>query len=139
MLTIINKLYKFIFFTINNNQKTRFLLVGGYNFIFSYVIGLLVYKYMKISFTIITIFYILNVIHNYFTHKYFSFRKKKICYREIARAIIVYGSMYFISTFIILFLIKIGFSQLIVYHVNIVISLITFYFLHCYFTFRIGL
>jgi putative flippase GtrA len=119
-----------------SSHKSRFLLVGGYNFIFNYLIGLGLYKILLMDLVKISLFYIFSVIHNYFTHKIFSFKKKNFCYKEILRAITVYGSMYIFSTFLILLLIKIGFSQLLAYHCNVAISLMMFYVLHYYFTFR---
>jgi putative flippase GtrA len=126
-----NTLIEFI-----SNQKSRFLLVGGYNFIFNYLIGLGLYKILIMDLVKISLFYIFSVIHNYLTHKIFSFKKKNFCFYEIFRAIIVYGVMYIFSTLLILFLIKTGLSQLLAFHCNIVISLVMFYILHRYFTFR---
>ena len=124
---------------IKNNQKFRFLLIGGYNTVFNYLIGLGLYKFLKMDLLKISIFYFFSVIHNFLTHKFFSFKVKKFCKFEIVRGIAVYGLMYMFSTFLILALLKIGFSQLIAYHINLLVSLVIFYALHCWFTFRIKL
>ncbi len=120
-----------------SNQKSRFLLVGGYNFIFIYIIGLGLYKIVIMDLKKISLFYIFSVIHNYFTHKFFSFKRTKFCKYELFRAIMVYGSMYFFSTYLLLTMIGIGCSQLVAYHINLFITLIIFYILHCCFTFRV--
>ena len=57
-----------------SSHKSRFLLVGGYNFIFNYLIGLGLYKILLMDLVKISLFYIFSVIHNYFTHKIFSFK-----------------------------------------------------------------
>jgi putative flippase GtrA len=120
-----------------SNQKSRFILVGGYNFIFNYIIGLGLYKIVIMDLKKISLFYIFSVIHNYFTHKFFSFKRTKFCKYELFRAIMVYGLMYFFSTYLLLTMIRIGCSQLVAYHINLLITLIIFYILHCCFTFRV--
>ncbi|MFM7620218.1 MAG: GtrA family protein [Alphaproteobacteria bacterium] len=125
-----------LFITVKNNQKLRFLFIGGYNTAFNYFIGLGLYKFLKMDLLKISIFYFFSIIHNYLTHKFLCFKIKKFCKFEVLRAIAVYGIMYLFSTFLILFLIKIGFSQLIAYHINLLVSLVLFYILHCWFTFR---
>lgn len=122
---------------VKDNQKLRFLLIGGYNTVFNYLVGLGLYKFLKMDLLKISIFYFFSVTHNFLTHKFFSFKVKKFCKYEILRGIAVYGLMYVFSIFLILALIKIGFSQLIAYHINILLSLVLFYILHCWFTFRV--
>jgi putative flippase GtrA len=129
-----NTIFKFI-----SNQKSRFLLVGGYNFIFNYLIGLGLYKILIMDLVKISLFYIFSVIHNYLTHKFFSFKRTKFCQYELLRAIMVYGLMYFFSTYFLVTMIRNGFSQLLAYHINLFITLIIFYILHCCFTFKVKL
>jgi len=126
---------KFIFLILQD-KKIRFLVVGAYNTIVCYVFGLFYFKFFIIDFTKITIFNIITTIHSFLTHKFLSFQKKKYCHKEIVRGVISYGSMYILSVVFILSLINIGFSQLFAYHVNLIISLILFYLLHSYFTFK---
>jgi putative flippase GtrA len=126
---------KFIL-TILNDKKIRFLIVGAYNTLVCYIFGLFYFKFFQINLTKITIFNVIVTIHSFLTHKFFSFRKKKYCYKEILRALISYGIMYALSATLILSLINFGFSQLFAYHLNLVVSLILFYLLHSYFTFK---
>jgi putative flippase GtrA len=135
-MLIVNKFKQYLLI-IKSDQKIRFLLVGGYNFVFNYLIGLILFKFTKMGIYKITIFYFFGVIHNFITHKIFSFRLKKFCKIEFLRALAVYGFMYIFSTIFLLFLIKIGSTQIVAYHINLVISLFIFYFLHCLFTFRV--
>lgn len=130
-----NDLIKFIF-AILADKKIRFLVVGAYNTLVCYIFGLFYFKFFEINLTKITIFNIIITIHSFLTHKFLSFQRKKYCHKEIFRAIISYGSMYVVSAVLILSLINIGFSQLFAYHVNLIISLILFYLLHSYFTFK---
>ncbi len=122
--------------SILNDKKIRFLIVGAYNTLVSYIFGVFYFKFFEINLIKITIFNVIITIHSFLTHKLLSFKKKKYCHKEILRAIISYGSMYALSAVLILSLINMGFSQLFAYHVNLVISLILFYLLHSYFTFK---
>ena len=126
---------KFIF-CILNDKKIRFLIVGAYNTLVCYVFGLFYFKFFEINLTKITIFNVIVTIHSFLAHKFLSFQRKKYCYKEIVRAFISYGLMYAISSILILSLINVGFSQLSAYHINLAISLILFYLLHSYFTFK---
>lgn len=130
-----NDLIKFIF-VILNDKKIRFLVVGTYNTLICYLFGLFYFKFFEINLTKITFFNIITAIHSFLVHKFLSFQKKKYCHKEIFRAIITYGSMYIVSAVLILSLINIGFSQLFAYHINLFFSLILFYLLHSYFTFK---
>ena len=130
-----NDLIKFIF-AILADKKIRFLVVGAYNTLVCYIFGLFYFKFFVINFTKITIFNIIITIHSFLTHKFLSFQKKKYCHKEIVRAIISYGFMYILSAVLILSLMNIGFSQLFSYHINLIFSLILFYLLHSYFTFK---
>jgi len=130
-----SNLIKFIILILQE-KKIRFLLVGSYNTLICYIFGLLYFKFFKIDFIKITIFNLITTIHSFLTHKFLSFRKKNYCYKEVFRAIITYGLMYVLSAILILSLINIGFSQLFSYHINLLISLVLFYLLHSYFTFK---
>lgn len=130
-----NDLIKFIILILQD-KKIRFLIVGAYNTLVCYIFGLFYFKFFVINFTKITIFNIIITIHSFLTHKFLSFQKKKYCHKEIVRAIISYGFMYILSAVLILSLMNIGFSQLFSYHINLIFSLILFYLLHSYFTFK---
>jgi hypothetical protein len=130
-----DNLIKFIILVLQD-KKIRFLIVGAYNTMVCYIFGLFYFKFFVINFTKITIFNIIITIHSFLTHKFLSFQKKKYCHKEIIRAIISYGFMYILSAVLILSLMNIGFSQLFSYHINLIFSLILFYLLHSYFTFK---
>ena len=122
----INSFDNFIKFVviIFQEKKFRFLLVGLYNSCFSYIFGLIYFYFININFIKLTIFNILIIIHSFVTHKYLSFKKPKYSKSEILRGIVSYGSMYLISYVIIFGLIKIGFSQVLAYNINFIISII---------------
>lgn len=121
---------------IFQEKKFRFLLVGLYNSCFSYIFGLIYFYFVNINFVKLTIFNILIIIHSFLTHKYLSFKCPKYSKSEILRGIISYGSMYLLSYIIIFGLIKIGFSQVLAYNINFIISIILFYVIHSKFTFK---
>jgi hypothetical protein len=128
-------LIKFIL-SILDDKKIRFLVVGAYNTLICYLFGLFYFKFFEINLAKITIFNLITTIHSFLTHKFLSFKKRKYCYKEIFRAIISYGSIYIISAVLILSLINIGFSQIFSYHINLIVTIILFYLLHSYFTFK---
>ena len=130
-----NNFIKFIFLILED-KKIRFLVVGAYNTVVCYIFGLCYFKFIEINITKIRIFNFMVTVHSFLLHKFLSFQKKKYCHKEIFRAIISYGSMYVVSAVLILSLINIGFSQLNAYHINLVVSIILFYLLHSYFTFK---
>lgn len=130
-----DKICKLIFL-IKNNQKTRFLAVGGYNTLFFYLAGLVFFNIFTASFFKIILFHIFGSVHSYLTHKFLSFKQKKYCNKEVIRAIIVYGSMYIFSGFFMMFLINLGFSQIVAFHLNLFLNIIIFYILHSKFTFK---
>ena len=130
-----NNFIKFIFLILED-KKIRFLVVGAYNTIVCYIFGLFYFKFLEINLTKITIFNVVVTIHSFLAHKFLSFQRKKYCYKEIFRAIISYGSRYVVSAVLILSLMNIGFSQLNAYHINLLVSIILFYLLHSYFTFK---
>jgi hypothetical protein len=120
-----------------NNQKYRFLMMGCYNTIFNYIFGLIIFKIFVMNILSISLFYFFNIFHNFIIHKFFSFRKKELCFKEILRALIVYGLMYIFSTLFLLFLLHQGLTQIVAYHFNLLISMMIFYFLHSQFTFMV--
>ena len=122
-----------------DNQKYRFLLVGVYNFIFNYLVGLIIFKIFVLNILSFSLFYVFSILHNFITHKFFSFRKKFFCIIEGIRGLITYSLMYVFSTIFLWFLLKNGLSQLTAYHLNILVSLIFFYILHSQFTFKVKL
>lgn len=121
---------------IFQEKKFRFLLVGFYNSVFSYLFGLIYFYLVNINFIKLTIFNILITTHSFLTHKYLSFKRLKYSRNEVFRGIISYGSMYLLSYLMIFGLMKIGFGQVFAYHINFVISIILFYIIHSKFTFR---
>lgn len=121
---------------IFQEKKFRFLLVGFYNSIFSYLFGLIYFYLVNINFIKLTIFNILITTHSFLTHKYLSFRRPKHSKNEILRGIISYGSMYLLSYFIIFGLMKIGLGQVLAYNVNFILSIVLFYIIHSKFTFK---
>jgi len=118
------------------NQKIRFLIIGFYNTIVSYILGFLYFKLVEVNFIKIIFYNIIITIHSFITHKFLSFKKSQFSLKEIRRAVIVYGTMYLFSATLILMIIKLGYSQLFAYHINILASIIIFYFLHSNYTFR---
>ena len=117
-------------------EKIRFLIIGGYNTLVSYIFGIFYFKFLEINFLKIIIFNIIVTIHSFISHKFLSFKKSQFSLKEIRRGFIVYSGVYLFSAGIILSLINFGYSQLFAYHINILLSIFIFYFLHSLYTFK---
>lgn len=131
----LNDLFKLII-ELFSNQKIRFLIIGFYNTVIAYIFGFFYFKFIEINFMKIIFYNVIITLHSFVSHKFLSFKKSQFSFKEIHRAILVYGSMYLFSATLILLIMKLGYSQLVAYHINIVISIIIFYFLHSNYTFK---
>lgn len=95
-----------IWFSIN--EKLRFLLVGGYNTLFAYLIFCLL-NYLLAShlhyLVILAITHIICVLNSFFNFRFFVFRSQKNLLREYLKVNIVYLG-YFICNAAMLYVLK---------------------------------
>jgi putative flippase GtrA len=93
---------KEFFSRISNDQRLRYLLVGGINTIFGYVISNLVYYSFSKYLHILIIGIIANIIcitFSFLTYKKLVFRTKENWLKEYFRCYLVYGLIAFIGIF----------------------------------------
>ena len=85
---------------IMNSRKIRYLMAGGWNTVFGYVVSLLLYyllnQYMHIiAIGLIAHFFAISMA--FLTYKVFVFRTKGNWWKEYRRSYLVYGYSIFVS------------------------------------------
>jgi putative flippase GtrA len=73
----------------------KYLIVGGWNTIFGYVLGLIVFKIFSSSLHIITIGLMINFLSitmSFITYKLFVFKTNNFWFIEYMRSFLVYGA-----------------------------------------------
>ena len=119
-------------------QQLRFLLVGGFNTVWAYILFILFIAVLRIPYQIgLIIQYILTVNISIFTMRYYVFRSHGSIGKEYFKAWNTYLSMLifnyvFLYFFIDIFNINVLFSQA----VYVIISTIITFCLHKYYSFR---
>ena len=119
-------------------QKLRFLLVGGFNTVTSYLIFAGLYFLLDGNYVPTAIIqYIISVNISILTMRYYVFRSKGNFTKEYLKACIVYIYMLgFNLAWLYVFVDTLHINALISQAVYLVISTITTYILHKYFSFR---
>ncbi len=91
-------------------EKVRYLLVGAVNFVFAISLFPILYYLLSISvYVILTIATVLCIIFSFFTHKYFTFKKKNTItvyesFTYILKELIVYiNNLIVVTIFIVNF------------------------------------
>ncbi len=119
------------------NQKIRFLFVGGLNTIVGYGFYSL-FLILNIHYFIAnTLSTILGVIHSYLWNRYFTFKSKQKALKEIVKFVSVYITSYLLGSatlWIFTSLLKI--SPYISGLINLIITTLISWFGHKYFSFK---
>jgi len=125
-----------------NREKIRYLLVGGFNTLVGYFIGIAIYKALGSNLGIIWVGIISNIFSitvSFLSYKTLVFKTKGMWLTEYMKSYMIYGGIAVISIlFLWLFVekmnISIWLSQALVIGVTVIIS----YLGHSRFTFRRG-
>ncbi len=127
-------------FFLNIPKKIRFLLVGGWNTAFGFLLGVVLYYYLKDLTNIIIIGMISNVISitmSFTTNKLFVFMSAGNWINEYIRSYVVYGAMAFLGIFLLWFFVDIcKFNIWISQTLILVISISISYLAHSRFTYK---
>lgn len=123
-----------------NNKKIHYLLVGGFNTLAGYLIGIGIYKVLNSDFGIVWVGIIANIISitvSFLTYKLLVFKTKGKWISEYAKSYIVYGVVAIIGIFLLWFfmekiIISIWLAQALIMVITIAIS----YIAHSKFTFQ---
>jgi len=122
------------------DQKIRFLLVGGYNTIFSFLLFCLLEFLFRDYFHYLVILFlshIISVLNSFLNFRFFVFRSKGHIFSEYIRINIVYLG-YYISNALLLYLLQD------LFHIHILVSqfictcilMVATYFAHKHFSFK---
>ncbi|MBR1914995.1 MAG: GtrA family protein [Alphaproteobacteria bacterium] len=134
MIELWNKLLHFWF---SFSRVLRFILVGGFNTIFSFcVFSLLIY--LKTSYPIaLTIAYILGVNCSILTMCYFVYQSQNTILKSYTKGWITYLSLFLLNYISLYFLVDIcHLSPIPAQAVYTVCSIVYIYLMHKYFTFN---
>jgi putative flippase GtrA len=118
-------------------QKLRFLLVGGFNTVFAYVVFALLYLWLGRHALALTLQYAISINVSTILMRYYVFRGGASFWAEYARAVFVYLWMLALNqAFLYLVVDRLKTGALVAQAVYLIISTIVIYLLHKYFSFR---
>jgi putative flippase GtrA len=122
------------------NDKIRFLLVGGYNTLFSFLLFCLLQTLLSGIFHYIVILlfcHLISVFNSFVSLKYFVFRSPKNFLNEYLKVNIVYA-VYFVLNALLLYSLKdlLGINIYIAQLLCVIILTVASYFSHKYFSFK---
>lgn len=120
------------------HQKIRFLLVGGFNTVFSYLVFVCLYEYARLNYNVALITqYFITVNVSFITMRYYVFQSNGVLKSEYFKAVSVYVLMYFFNAFALnFFVIVLGLYPLLGQALYLILSTIITYVLHKHFSFR---
>jgi putative flippase GtrA len=123
-----------------NEEKIRFLVVGGWNTVFGYCVFTVLYLFFPVHYMLdMIISNIISITNSYICYKFFVFKTKGNYLLEYLRFYLVYGTAFLLNIvllplFVKYFKIHVLVSQAMVLIFVVIIS----YFGHKYFSFRIS-
>jgi putative flippase GtrA len=123
-----------------HGEKMRFLLVGGWNTLFSYgtlwILDALLHA--RLHYTLILILnWVIGVTHNLFTFKLLVFRTKGSWLKEYLRSFVVYAGSLVLNLAIVAVIIEVWHPRLVIAQLPaIAVVTIVSYVGHKYFTYR---
>ena len=119
------------------NQKLRFLLVGGFNTVFAYMVFALLFAIVGLPYLLALIVqYFITINVSVLTMRYYVFESKGDFWSEFCKAWSVYIFMFVFNTFALSFFVEIcKIEELYAQALYLIISTIFTYLLHKYFSF----
>ena len=133
---MIELFHQILAFWFSLPRPLRFLLVGGFNTVFSFcVFTALIFCGLKYDLTLL-ISYFIGINCSIFTMKYFVYQSKKSFFQCYAKGWITYLSTFVLNYVFLYILIELlGVFPVTAQAIYTVISTIYIYFMHKYFTF----
>lgn len=125
---------------MHSQERIRYLLVGCFNSLAGYSIGVGIYTALVNKFDIVWIGLISNVFSitvSFLTYKFFVFRTKGVWLSEYLKAYLVYGGVAIVGIFFLWFFLDIMKFSIWISQALIIIATVIFSFLgHSRFTFK---
>lgn len=123
-----------------NRKKIRYLLAGGFNTLFGYLIGVILYKALKNNLSTVWIGVISNILSitvSFLSYKTLVFKTKGMWLKEYMKSYIVYGAIAIIGIcFLWIFVDKMNISIWLAQGLVIGMTVTISYLGHSRFTFR---
>lgn len=121
-------------------KKTKFLIVGGINTIFGYIISLFLYKILDNNISLLLILILSNIVSisfSFLMYKKIVFKTPGNWFCEYLKCYIVYGFSAVLNIIAVIILIKyFAFQYWFAQGVAIVINIIFSYYSHSIYTFK---
>lgn len=119
-------------------EKIRFLLVGGFNTVVSYLIFALLYEIVGLHYNVaLVVQYMITINMSVLTMRYYVFRSSGDFWREFTKAWSVYIFIFFFNAAMLNLFVKVmGLPPLIAQGLYLIISTVTTFILHKYLSFR---
>ena len=124
----------------NNSQSLRFLIVGGWNFVFGYAVFAGLYWVLNgiwPDWLISSVAAVLGITMSFVTHRFITYRSSGCWWREYLRFYVVYGGQSLLNVLLIWLLVtqlKLN-AYIVQLTISIVLTLAT-YWAHKYYSFK---
>ena len=86
---------------IRLNQKVRFLLVGGYNTVFSYLLYVLLYYFGLGAQLSLFLSFVISSLNSYLTQKFYVFNTRGDYIKEYIKCLSTWVGSYFLNSFLL--------------------------------------
>ena len=124
----------------NFSVPARFLLVGGVNFVFGYLVFAVLYWSFAGHWpdaVIVTVATVIGITESYLAHRFLTYRAKGTWWREYLRFYVVYGAQYAVNLLAIwIFVTRLSFNAYVVQFVISVLLTVVSYWAHKNYSFR---
>lgn len=126
----------------NSSPSFRFLVVGGWNFVFGYGVFAALYRIFGGSWTdwsITAVATVLGITMSFITHRYITYRSKGCWWNEYFRFYVVYGAQSLLNIALIwLFVTRMKQNAYVVQFIITVALTVASYWAHKIFSFKKG-
>ena len=118
----------------------RFLVVGGFNFVFGYLVFAALYWQFSgrwINSVIVTVATVIGITESYVAHRLFTYRAYGTWWRGYLRFYVVYGAQYVVNLLMIwIFVTCLAFNAYVVQFITTVLLTVVSYWAHKNYSFR---
>ncbi len=138
-MNMIKRWYLLLFtFWMRWPQQIRYLLVGGYNTVFSYALyAFLLWLGLKEMPQLALLFsFVLSSVNSFWTQKIYVFHSHGRAWPEYVRCLMTWGVSYVLNAFLLALLLALNWNPYVAQFVALVIITVNSYFLLKYMAFR---
>ena len=136
-MNMLNSTFKKIW---NLSVPIRFLMVGGVNFVFGYLVFAVLYWSFSGHWpdaVIVTVATVIGITESYLAHRFLTYRAKGTWWREYLRFYVVYGAQYVVNLLVIwIFVTRLSLNAYAVQFIISVLLTVVSYWAHKNYSFR---